>query len=103
MKKKTVISYEYLVFYYKAKTCNTITYATHTSLANALKHVHTLVKYGFDVTLRIRQTVDDGIILYTNEKAVYYTQWQYKHKTSLTSYTFIKVPHYTIIRRFYNH
>lgn len=102
MKKKTVISYEYLVFYYKANTCNTITYATHASLANALKHVHTLVKYGFDVTLRIRQYVDDGIMYHQYEKGVYYTQCKYNRRTRLDSYTLVKVPHYKIIRRFYH-
>ena len=102
MKKKTVITYKYEVYYYKAHTYNIITYAIHTSLADALKHVHALVKYGFDVTLRIKQGVDDGAMYYENEKAVYYTQLPYIHRTSLTSYTFITVPYYKIIRRFYH-
>ncbi len=102
MKKKTVISYEYLVFYYKAKTCNTITYTTHASLADALKHVHALVKYGFDATLRIRQNVDDGIMYHQYEKAVYYTQCKYAHRTKLDGFTLVRVPHYKIIRRFYH-
>lgn len=102
MKKKTVISYEYLVFYYKAKTCNTITYATHTSLADALKHVHALVKYGFDVTLRIRQYVDDGIMYYQNEKGIYYTSHRYNCRTSLDCFTLVKMPHYKVIRRFHH-
>ena len=96
MKHKTVITYEYEVYYYKANS-----FKVHKSLADALKHVHTLVKYGFDATLRIRQYVSDDITCQENEKAIYYTR-QFSHRTSLTSYTFVKVPHYTIIRRFYH-
>lgn len=100
-KKSTKIKYHYEVYYYKANSCNTISFKGHKSLVDALKHVHTLVKYGFDATLRITQDVYDGIMIYTNEKAIYYTR-QYRHRTSLTSYTFVTVPHHKIVRCFYS-
>lgn len=103
-KRTTKISYAYTVYYYSINSCNTIALAEHASLAEALKHTHRLIKNGFDVTLTITQSVDEGKVLHEYEKNIFYEKKNREPHTRLSGYTFaraIKRPHNSIIRRFW--